>query len=682
MQNTMSEIQKKIEEKAYNNAWEIMRKFINCIEEKDKEELKKSIKRYSFMININRDINLDSLFCSKLINKLSRLNWDMKDYILQCELINKEIEKQVNLIQIEMKKMYRLHPITALHVLISTFENFHHYLLRQNINMMDSTFVLGIETNYESSMDSLNNLLKLWRAALLNNSFKGRFTDEKDNYDMVLNEYKTNLMSIMRSLNFLEWISIEVSNHVMTMEKSEGVIEFTYTNFEEIRKFRLPVLRSVTQQKTITIELQKGSKQRFNFDIKELDYKKIIKLQNNNHFQLEVNSNDFIESFKTSTEKAYNSYKQLSNFSHIHDMEKIKIEKFNALEILFFYYCLNSLATIYFKATEYYIENQKKIPLAPYLRIEISELKKLLDPFLTKIFSRKIKKEELEGLINLYSFGTDNVYDLYLKPLILYKNYIYIVPSIFLMNIFPKTFLQLLNKYKTNFEKKGRDYEEYIKFLFNQYDFSTYNEQFVYSYNYQNQNINGDIDLITRLGDYLFIGEVKNRFEPIDLQEQLSTDRTIRKAVKQIKKSLLYIERNKTEFSEKIGISLEELEKITIQPLVLINCFYGSGQLIDNIPIIDTSALSKYFDGFINAYNQNGEKFSKKIRPIGDIQALDFKNFLIHPYFNDPSIYLSDMSLDHVYHIEDLLFKVKIKKEVQEVQTFKQEAVDYFQKLK
>lgn len=338
-----------------------------------------------------------------------------------------------------------------------------------------------------------------------------------------------------------------------------------------------------------------------------------------------------------------------------------------------------TIAYIYFGATRHYKITRDRLPLAPYLRLSNKEIGEMFIPILSKVTKQELKQVDIDKLLSFYDFGSDTIYDLYFKPILTYEKQITIVPSLLMMNNFPRIFPHHLNMLKVNLEEKGETYEVVMRNCFKQNGFTIFTERYPYTYNYEGSTLSGDIDIIARLGNYLFVGQSKNKLEPIDTKNQISVDRTIRKAIKQAKGTIKYIQRNQEEFALKMNIPLEELADLTIQPFVLINCFYGSGQVIDDIPVIDTSAIYKYFEGKVQLHRGN-EVFTQRIRPEGPVEPLDFKNHLYSPYFLNPTIYSFSLRSRHVQHIDGKKFSIgpELQKEHFSNSSFLEDGFAYF----
>ncbi|WP_045523676.1 hypothetical protein [Neobacillus niacini] len=141
-------------------------------------------------------------------------------------------------------------------------------------------------------------------------------------------------------------------------------------------------------------------------------------------------------------------------------------------------------------------------------------------------------------------------------------------------------------------------------------------------------------------GNYLFLGQLKNRLEPLEPQDYWGADKKINIGVKQAEQAELFIRRNPEEFCDRFNIKMEELESLNFRPFVLVSCFYGSGKIIPDIPVTDASALFRFFDdGELKVHPGDGEPYTRKIRTAGDVLPAELEHFLFNPYFLEPDVY-------------------------------------------
>lgn len=674
--------------KNYNKATKFFKKSITrSIEEGQHLELIIMIRKEMLFLNMSEDPNKTFLFCEKIMQYSLEEGLDIKDYVEQCRVLNAELSWYSEQYKEVISELYSLNPVTALHIILSIFENFNHFLLSNKPNDLERihyfSYVYGMETAYESGISALNRLMELW----LKSSQSGRFNGKLISFPYVPEEYKEfvpKLEPIIKSLNYLEWLCKEVSLHNVKMEINESEVTFIVNSYDEYRSYKLPFIRETARMQNALRTFQ--GKSVFGWDTEEIDYSNIIKIkEDGNDFRLEIDSNSFIESFKRSTETAYQTNLLIMEEMYITNMHEMKIKNTSVtvLDLFFFYYCLKTMALLYFEATQYFIQKEKKEAKAPYLNTDKNSIGEIFIPLLSKVLKRKVEQSQINELIDLFRFGSNNINDLYYKPLILNGDNVSLVPSLFIMNNFSKTFLHHMNELKVNLADRGELFETAIQTLLSQHGFDVHQGKYPYSYQFENQRINGDIDLIAKKDSYLFIGQLKNRLEPLEPKDYRGADKKITLGISQAEQSELYIRRNPDEFCRRFGITREELDQLTIQPFVLVSCFYGSGQMIRNIPVIDDSALFRFFDeGVINIFPGEGEPYTQKIRTPGDVLPEEFNKFLMDPYFLNPDIYGIQMATNHSLLIRSKKFTFGTGEnwDEQYKQSLLAKAVEHFEK--
>ncbi|MEI7028311.1 hypothetical protein [Paenibacillus sp. y28] len=285
--------------------------------------------------------------------------------------------------------------------------------------------------------------------------------------------------------------------------------------------------------------------------------------------------------------------------------------------------------TLTFNATKLFITKNNLLPQAPVLLIKIEQLYEIFFDLFSSGIESGLNREVFESWISFYSFGSDKIFDLYYKPLIRMDDNIFIIPSIFLCNNIYRTFIKHLRMLKVNLSEKGEVFEKQSRRLFSENGLIVHSNNYPFQYHCPNDRseIKGDIDIIAIKDKHIFVGEAKNHLDPLELDDYRAGNKVVKKGVSQIKKILRYIEDNKIEFSQKI--SIENLEEYTIVPFVLLSSYYGSGQIVEGIPVIDYSALDKYLsDGTLRAYS--GMEVIAEVRLRGDdFTSEELKDFLV-----------------------------------------------------
>ncbi|ACO25971.1 hypothetical protein MRY88_15935 [Bacillus cereus] len=683
MWECVQEIEQLLNRKKYNEALKIITSRIEqLIKEERQEEINTVIRKKMLFLNMSGDANQTSLFCEKLINFCMRKDLNLMDYAHQCQVLNKELDWYGERYKLIVSGLYSLDPYNALHVILNVFENINHQILGTKPTELERVYygpyVYNMESEFESGISALNRMLGLWlsgcQRGAFTGKFKGDFSIEKSELDL-----QKQIAPIVRAVDYLEWICKEISLQQVALDENESEVTFTIQDIKEYYRYKLPYIRETSRMHSFFLREEKFSRK-----IKEIDYSRIVKVKDSgDDFKLIFTIDILLNQLKNSIEVAYKNNLLIIQDMYITNMDEIHItnKSITVYEAFIFYHCIRTFALIYFEATQYFIENVKKKPRAPFLALKRKDIYKYLHPILSKLLNRRVNEEQINEFISLFTFGNDNINDLYYKPLIVFRDNVILNPSIFIMNNFSKTFLNHMSVLDVNLAERGDTFELVVQKLFEDNGFNVYKEKYPFSYKYENKSISGDIDLIARKGDYLYVGQLKNRLEPLEPQDYRGADKKIKIGVKQSDKTLLYIQRNPEEFCKRIGIELQELKRITIKPFVLVSCFYGSGQIIEDIPIIDMSALTRFLDeGQIRVYPGDGEPFVYNLRTQGDVIPEEFNDFLIKPYFLESNIYGMQLATHHAFPIQDRKFVLRSKENWQENfnNSFLSTAVEHF----
>ncbi|NNU96286.1 hypothetical protein [Anoxybacillus sp. EFIL] len=664
MQAEIKEIIRLLNRKNYKQAKKQFKRVASQkITEGKEEEISLYLRKYLLFLNKSEDNNRTSIFCDPLMNWCVEQGILDNEYVQQCRLLNNEMEWYVDQYKLVLEELYRFHPVVALHIIVSIFENFNLEILSRKPNNYERLFYFfysyGMETNYESSITALNVMLKIWKESERNNRFRGKDTNLPYVAELG-SKFMERMYPIIRSLNYLHWICDELALHHMKMIMEEKQVTFIYKDIEEYKRFRLPILRKHARMQNAHRTLPKVSENRFSWAKEKIDYDRIIQVKpSGNDFKLNISSSTFMEAFKRAMEESYQNYLLILDDTYITTLEKQEVRGINCFEMFIFYYCLKILALLYYEATQHFRDKYQKEVMAPYLAISVKGIADVFIPIMSKIFKREVSKCDIEKLINLYTFGNDELFDLYCKPLVTNTGTVMIIPSLFMMNNFSKTFIYHLNRLGIRLSDRGDIFEEVTRKRFEEYGFNVYPKRFHYSYEYEGETDRGDIDLIARKGSYLFLGQLKNRIEPMEPWDHLNVDSKIKKGVYQAEKAVTYIKRNPKDFCERLGINERELATLNIQPFVLLSCFYGSGTKIKGIPVIDTSALQKFFDGELRVYKGEEIILCKSIRQKGEVLPEEFVNFLEDPYFLKENVYGAYLLTSHFYYIRERKFVVR-----------------------
>lgn len=598
-------------------------------------ELANEIKGKRILINTTQDVKISKLFINPMIDYLISLpKMDfLNNYFYQCKYVNSEFEKLNSNLKIVLNKLKSGNHILALFKILSTFENKNHKILDvKKINPYKIYSQLGFDNDslYESNIEALNLLIKDWYIMRKEGLFKEKWYKEKEVLNLKALSLNEEVMQNIHSLKFLYWLIDEINYHEMTIEQEELHIYFIYENIDEYIKVRLPGIRETYLMRKLNYGLINQHAKS-----KDINYEEIMKLKGNGeHFSLEFSIEIIYENMIKSIDVGKVEYAKLLNILFIHNYSELKYKNVNIEEVFMFYFCLRNMADIYYGATEYFIDKHNKSPKAPFLFVSIESLHYQLSNMLSKLFNRQIKINDIEDWVNFFTFGEDGIFDLYYKPLVRIGNHVALIPSIFLMNNVYKTFARHLQFLGVDLSDKGDKFEEIVKYLFKNSGFKVYQEKYKFNYiQLDNINISGDIDLIAILDSYLFIGEVKNHLDPLDIKDYRSGDKVINKASKQIQKILKYIEDKDEEFASRIGISLGELELLKIVPFIVLSGYYRSGENIDGIPITDYSSLDKFINDGELIIALDKEITGKVVIRENALSGEIFMNHLTSPYF-------------------------------------------------
>ena len=104
-----------------------------------------------------------------------------------------------------------------------------------------------------------------------------------------------------------------------------------------------------------------------------------------------------------------------------------------------------------------------------------------------------------------------------------------------------------------------------------------------------------DIDLIVRIGSTVFVGEVKIKRHPNSAAEIGRLLREFEKAADQLDVRVAFLRANSAELAKRTGYR-QAPEQLKVFGFILSGTAFGSGLEIKNYPVIDTDALSFFFD--------------------------------------------------------------------------------------
>lgn len=585
----------------------------------------------------------------------------LDDYIECCEVINQEYIILKEKLNKNIEKLYKFPYPTVKIVIISKLEKFIHQLMRQSreeeFNSTDAFEIYNIKYNsvmmYQAAVEGLNWILKdlSKKEDLFNNDIKYIKNQEKfyenlnDCFEQTLDPKKwVELINNLKSLNL---IINEIKTEEIKVNNESNRILFKYKNIKEYKKKRIGDLRTYNFQQIQQRDFMQKELSDI-IDIDEIDIDNILKPKNNSdNFELKVDfeSKEFLyvlqecgKNFSFQVEQIYKN--NLIDPESVDQKIKKGKKELTATydDAIKFYFSIKSIAILYYTAVKFYHEKNDKLPQIPFLGIKKDGLYILIRQIFWVIKKNDLEKVKFNELIKLFTFGSDDIFDLYYKPLVVeQEEHIKIVPSLFENNNFSRTFLNHMNLINASF-KKGWAFEEYIKKKFEENGFKVYNKQSP-DLNFElDSNKKGDIDILMLKDEYIFYGQLKNRAQPLEDGDYISFDRKInKKAIKQLRHGEEFLKSNPDYIVNFFGI--DDIDNYKLIPFIVTNSFYGSGEKREGIPIIDKSALEIFFRGYIAICEGNEVVFKKRLRDKDKSLGENFNQFLKEPYFLDEKLY-------------------------------------------
>ncbi|MFT8898363.1 MAG: hypothetical protein ABF968_15605 [Acetobacter sp.] len=149
-----------------------------------------------------------------------------------------------------------------------------------------------------------------------------------------------------------------------------------------------------------------------------------------------------------------------------------------------------------------------------------------------------------------------------------------------------------------------------------------------------------DIDLLFRIGNAVFIGEIKIKRYPNSAPEVGRYLREFEKAADQLDIRLNYLRQNLQEVSKRTNYK-GKLSDLRVVGFILSGTPFGSGMTVGNYPIIDSAALDFFFsnDVFLSmatldrtsGYEQKPTTSGNSIELVNDDPAVCMLGYLIDP---------------------------------------------------
>ncbi|PFB76764.1 hypothetical protein CN286_19645 [Bacillus anthracis] len=592
------------------------------------------LKGKNILINMTSDEKRNRLFCSPVIKFLKEKEvHGLQNYLLQCTYINTQFEILIPELDHLFERLKNSHQRIALYKILSSFENPIHEILGRGIdNPYSISEHIGMqkEALYQNVIEALNLVLKRWHKMSLNNEFKNKIR-EKDIHRLKPLSMSEDIWKTFVNLNFLYWLTDEIYLNDMEIKDEEDHTKFQYTNPIEFMRYTLPSIRENSLNRKFTIELAQD-----NFYKDEIDYEKVMGLRfEGKHFYLKLDLwQDVYNHMSNSIRVGEIETTKIASFLRVRNLSEIIYKDVNIQEAFTFYLCIRNMADIYYNATEHYIHKYKKYPQCPFLYIPIKALYDQYEDLLSTILGRKLTMNDFERWVDFFTFGTDDIFDLYYKPLVGNRDLVAIIPSLFLTNNVYMTFIKHLQLLQIDLSSKGHIFEEESRRLLQNANLNVHNSDYNFDYcsTQKGTNVKGDIDVIAWDEKYLFLAEVKNHLDPIESKDYRGANKVLKKAHSQIEKILMYVNEETKEFCEAIGMSEEEFNKVEIVPFIIISGHYRSGEKYEGIQIVDYNSLEKFVvDGSLKLESNIRTLVEIPLRE--EINSQELKNYLDAPYY-------------------------------------------------
>ncbi|MFL5295274.1 MAG: hypothetical protein ACJ798_02720 [Phenylobacterium sp.] len=100
-----------------------------------------------------------------------------------------------------------------------------------------------------------------------------------------------------------------------------------------------------------------------------------------------------------------------------------------------------------------------------------------------------------------------------------------------------------------------------------------------------------EIDLVFRLGRWLFVGEVKHLLFPGSSQERFNYYDKLRKAAKQAKRKAAAARDKPAIVAKALGLDNDTVENLEVVPLIVVNQGFGFGQIVDECQVTEAGFL-------------------------------------------------------------------------------------------
>lgn len=621
------------------------------------KEVENRLKNFELLVNKDGNKRKKSKYVEPLIKYINNSYPELIEYTTVCRELNiafLEISLKIDKLFNKLKKYYFPHVYI---IVISKIEKELHKILNISNNYEETDVIktLSIQTNilsyHQMTVESLGKLLK--KMIEEQYDFNNKIKDVESRNDFISYMKRVNkkiesdskLISLINEISYTYFLSNEIKESDLRVNRnSQEVVEFVYKSEKEYLR------RQISENRMSNFDINEFSKFIDENEIKESDFENkeldsVVEI-NDKNFKLKLDfiSDEFLSNIRTTGISFFHNTEQII-FNNFIDLKKLKskVKKSNKYmsytfqEAKMYYFGLLALASFYYDGVENYNKRVGNFPLITISVFDQIQLNKIISQIIEMVFKEKIDESKLLDLKELFTFGNDDIYDLYYKPLVCSGSHIIIIPSVLRKNNFSRTFIKHMDKIDPSF-KEGNIYEEYILSVLKEHKFKVYDIKKP-SLNFKLESgKQGDIDILALKDGFLFYGQAKNRPQPLDLKDYTNSKRNIKKAFNQLEHAEEYLRSNPKHILNHFKV--KNLDKFKLVPFIITNSFYNSGDRQRGIPIIDTSSFNKVFnDGSINIHRGKEVIYEKVLRKSEYVTGEEFYNYIQKPYFLDPKIY-------------------------------------------
>jgi hypothetical protein len=254
-----------------------------------------------------------------------------------------------------------------------------------------------------------------------------------------------------------------------------------------------------------------------------------------------------------------------------------------------------------------------------------------------KLFSTQIKKKELINIIadalnvntkiaykviDLFLFNGKNEEEVWTTPFYEYQDKLYFAFGTLLFPNLLRSLENWIKKSGFDLSERGILFEEYVRTELA----DSINESSIIknagvhpkALIISSGNIDEEIDLVFWLGNKVIIGELKCILFLTSPLEHYRYHRRLTEAATQIKRKTEAVNKNKKEFLNILSFDNNTDDtKIEIIPIIITNLLFGSGKIVEDIPVIDLLLLNRYLsEGNMPLYVETSTNSEDKIHNL------------------------------------------------------------------